>query len=99
MVANSGDQSVSIFEVKGSTVIGDFSILPPIVVPQVPTPYAVTRCRIGDQYVDDHVLVTSPSDGSVSILRVPDATILGTIHVGSLPYAAAFPCSVTAVLP
>ena len=88
VVANSGDQSVSIFELKGSTIIGDFSILPPTVVPQVPTPYAVTRCRMGDQYVEDHVLVTSPSDSSVSILRVPDANILGTIHVGPLPYAA-----------
>jgi len=81
-VTNSGDNSVSILSLiddYGTRIAG----LHPVAVARgVPAPYAVAGCS-------ERIVVTSPEDNSVSIIRVPEATIAVTIKVGSKPKAVA----------
>jgi len=76
VVANSGDNSVSIY--------GDLTLSPKGVVTGIPSPYAVAGCSNGT------VLVTSPSDNSVWVLGVTNqgtAGVRGRVSTGPQPYA------------
>ena len=65
VVANSGENSVSI--------LSAFSTLNPITkVMEIPSPYGVAACLSENDLPSQHVLVTSPSDNSVRVLRISD---------------------------
>lgn len=102
-VANSGDNTVSLFEVSGfNSATGTFG-LGPISNPQVPSlysvsaPYGVVTC--GDARESRAILgflITSSSGNSVTLLRLSlgisnevVATELRPINVGPQPYSAA----------
>jgi uncharacterized protein (TIGR03437 family) len=93
-IANSGDDSVSILVLTPDIPqrVPYQNIAPLSVIRGVPSPYAVVSCgtSIG------RFLVTSPSDGSVSLLDAPSGTIVATIKVGPQPYAAT--CAGTSVV-
>jgi len=85
-VANSGDNSVSVFVFDP-----DFGIPPRFpfrnlspskIIRGVPSPFAVSSCESG------RFLVTSPSANSVSLIDAPSGTVLGTFGVGQQPYSA-----------
>jgi len=80
VVANSGDNSVSIFALNYT---GPAPVTPLTVVRGIPSPYAVAACGSPEA----PVLVTFPSDNSVRVIQVPGGKILGTVQVGSQPYA------------
>ena len=81
VVANSGDNSVSIFQLNlGSQGI---ALSLSATVTGIPSPYAVADCGNGT------VLVTSPSDNSVRLIQVSPAKVLGTLKTGSQPYSVA----------
>jgi uncharacterized protein (TIGR03437 family) len=83
VVANSGEDSASIFTVGGSPVLPALRAT----VRGIPSPYAVGGCSAGT--TGDRALVSSPTDNSVSIISVPDGKILGKATVGPQPYAVA----------
>jgi uncharacterized protein (TIGR03437 family) len=94
-VANSGDDSVSIL-----VLTPDFTarvpyqnIAPFSVIRGVPSPYAVSSC--GTAWTGKF-LVTSPSDGSVSLLDAPSGSTVSTLKVGPQPYSAT--CGGTSVV-
>jgi len=76
-VANSGDNSVSVFPnlVSHPTVIGG-----------IPSPYSVTSCGTGTD--GGRFLVTSPSANSVSLIDARNGRLIATFPVGQQPYAA-----------
>jgi uncharacterized protein (TIGR03437 family) len=87
VVANSGDNTVSIFVA-----------MPPVfsqTVSGIPSPASVVPCTqitLSDGRPAATVLVTSPSDNSARLIQVPNtgaATVLRTISTGSQPFAAA----------
>ena len=82
-VANSRDDSVSIFSLKGDpagTILATMQLKK--TVRGIPAPYAVSVCGL------ETVLVTSPLDNSVTLVQVPDGQVLGRVRVGPLPYSA-----------
>ena len=81
VVANSGDDSISLLELQRDAT-GLASLFAREVVRGIPSPYAVATCR-------DKVLVTSPADDLVSVLYLETRTVSGTIQLGPEPYAAA----------
>jgi len=81
VVANSGDESVSLFQANyTSNSVYTLELL--ATVRGIPSPHAVTFCGW------DYVLVTSPTDDSVSLIRVSERRVLGKIRVGPQPYSA-----------
>lgn len=76
-VANSGDNSVSVFPnlVSHPTVIGG-----------IPSPYSVTSCGTGTD--GGRFLLTSPSANSVSLIDARNGRLIATFPVGQQPYAA-----------
>ena len=78
-VANSGDNSVSVFEFPPDLealpheVYRNMKLL--AVIRDIPSPYAVVSCGPG-------FLVTSPSANSVSLISVSTETVVGTATVG-----------------
>ncbi len=85
-VANSGDDSVSVFELKpdlNDPQNWQETIAPIRTLQRVPAPFAVVGCGVGQ------LLVTSPSANSLSLVRVPEGTLVATITVGPQPYSAA----------
>jgi uncharacterized protein (TIGR03437 family) len=96
VVANSGDNSVSIFGPLGTlnAATGTFTLTPLSLVTGVPSPYAVSTCPINSNGVAS-VLVTSPSDNSVRVVvpSIQGGTFSGvgapTVQTGSQPYSVA----------
>ena len=78
-VANSGDDSVSVFQVTFNPSTGLFSLVSRGVA-HVQAPYGVVAC--GQAF-----LVTSSSGNTITGLN-SDGTISGTINVGPQPYSA-----------
>jgi len=98
VVANSGHDSVSVFLVLNfrstfeSDPITDYRAELLTTVRGISAPYAVASCVGTDGLslgVGDRVLVTSPTDNSVTVVRVPEGTIPGKISVGPQPHAVA----------
>ncbi len=83
VVANSGDDSISIFRLlyDSKTQISSLQFIK--TVQGIPGPYAVKGCG-GPQ-----VLVVSPADNSVRVIQVPEGALVATIHVGREPRAVA----------
>src|ERR1022692_4214222 len=83
VVANSGSNSVSIFELYsgGSPLV---NVTNTYTVP-VPGPYAVATCT---NKMDARAVVTSPGDHSISVLSLPTGTLLGKVALGSVAYSA-----------
>ncbi len=77
VVANSGDNTLSILSISRQHVVSQLGL-----VRGVPSPYAVVQCF-------EDVLVTSPSDNSIRLVRAPQGEITKTIRVGLQPKAAA----------
>ncbi len=91
-VANSGDNSVSIFELNLDRRTSRAILVPRTTVQQVPSPYSVTFCRHpldrdSSPVSGDRLVVTSPSDGSISVVQVPQGILLGTVKTGPKPYS------------
>ncbi len=82
-VANSGENSVSIFRVNRDQQDTDkpktITLLRSVM--GIPSPYAVADCPF------DMALVTSPMDDSVRLLRVSTGELAGTMKVGPQPYS------------
>ena len=82
MIANFGDNSVSIFGPLGTrnAATGEFTLPQSSVITGIPSPYAISTCPI-DNNLNAAVLVTSPSTNSVRLFS-------GTaVPTGSQPYA------------
>ncbi len=80
-VANSGEDSVSLFEFSFASGLSRGVLSS--VVRGIPAPYSVTGCL-------DGFLVTSPSANSVSLIRPATGagTLVATARVGPQPYSA-----------
>lgn len=92
VVANSAEDSVSIFRVRNSRPSmwdreNQFSLELAATVRGIAAPYGVAGCNSGDG--SDTALVTSPADGSLTVLSVPDGKTLGKLAVGPQPRAVA----------
>ena len=83
VVANSGDNSVSILGLKGGTVTP--TVTPLTTLTGIPSPYAIASCGGHGALM----LITSPSDKSVRVLQLPDGGVVGKLQTGSQPYSAA----------
>ena len=88
-VANSGDNSVSILEIKvefkDPSAPGLGIISPYALIRGIPSPYAVVPCTgYGGEGL---FLVTSPSADSVSLIDAVKGTVVATVKVGSQPYS------------
>ena len=81
-VANSGDNSVSIFQLNPAPQ-NPLTLL--VTVTGIPSPYGVFECFDGTRSA---VLVTSPSENSVRLISVPQGQVLGTMKTGAQPYSA-----------
>jgi uncharacterized protein (TIGR03437 family) len=88
VVANSGDDSVSIFRVSSWNQYYPFSLQLVATAGGIPSAYAVAACLVTPG-TGDRVLVTSPTDNSVFVVSVADGKILGKIAVGPQPRAVA----------
>ncbi|MSO19677.1 MAG: hypothetical protein EXQ56_04320, partial [Acidobacteria bacterium] len=94
VVANSGENSVSIYRLSASESKINFSSEQKVL--GIPSPYDVAACpdtnppilpidvRMG---LVGTFLITSPSDNSVRVLRTPAGVIAGVIPVGPQPYS------------
>ena len=96
VVANSGDNSLSFFQGTSNPQLGQVVFSPSKVVSGIPGPYALAVCyRFSLSDVEQTlVLATSPSDNSVTVVQIPDATVVAKIKVGLQPYSVA--CSPSA---
>ena len=84
VVANSGENSVSVLEITPSRFYPDFSVLASSTqISGVPSPYGVTGCGVGV------FVATSPADNSISFVNAREGTVKATVTVGSQPYSAA----------
>ncbi len=95
IVANSGENSVSILSLRFTSVL-EITFDPIMTkVTGIPSPYAVAACPRVDLKPPQYVLVTSPSDNSVRVLQVPEfgapgpVTLVGTLRVGPQPHSIA----------
>ncbi len=77
VVANSGEDSISIFRLQFPG-----SVSPGATIHGIPSPYGVAACG------NDKVVVTSPSRNSIYIVQLPEGPVSGPIQVGSQPYSA-----------
>ncbi|OFV96747.1 MAG: hypothetical protein A3F68_01225 [Acidobacteria bacterium RIFCSPLOWO2_12_FULL_54_10] len=95
VVANSGENSVSLFQLKQSPSNFNFAIVTSsTLIPGIPSPYGVIACNpLSDSSL---FIVTSPSANSISIVDAEAGKVTATIRVGSLPYSAA--CSEAGVI-
>jgi len=84
IIANSGDNSVSYLGVGPSTTGGPYVAGGVVTVSGIPAPYAVAICPDGDTAV-----VSSPSDGSVTVLAHLSGPIARKVQTGSQPYSVA----------
>jgi len=81
-VANSGENSVSIFQLTLGTSAA--TLRPATTVAGIPAPSGVAFCEQGLSG-SARLLVTSLSDNSVNVVQASQGTILGTIKVGTQP--------------
>ncbi len=81
-VANSGDNSVSVFVVRPAQT-GLAAMALSTVIPGIASPYAVVPCP------DGRFLVTSPSANSFSLIDPRAGTLVRTVRVGPQPFSAA----------
>lgn len=79
VIANSGEDSVSLFRVQIDSSFRSVSHL--TTIRRIPAPFAVYACG------SDIAVVTSPSDNSVSFVHLVQGTV-ATVRVGSQPYSA-----------
>ena len=79
VVANSGEDSLSLFRVQIDSSFRSVSHLRTI--RGIPSPFAVSACG------SDTAVVTSPSDNSVSFVHLVQGTV-ATVQVGTQPYSA-----------
>lgn len=79
-VANSGDNSVSIFQLNLTPQSASLTLA--ATVTGIPSPYGVFACG------SNTFLVTSPSDNSVRLIQAPQGQIVGAAKTGLQPYAA-----------
>src|SRR3990170_4634242 len=86
-VANSGDDSVSVFELLGVGAGDTKRVSLVTTIRGIPAPHGLSFCTPGATGVN--LLVTSPSDNSVSVVRIPEGTVSGRIQVGPEPYSVA----------
>ena len=77
-VANSGSNSVTVLELTGQPTAMTLTLT--ATAQPVPAPYAVGAC--GPRFV-----VSSPADGSVSVIQIPDGTVVGKVGTGPQPRA------------
>jgi len=88
VVANSGEDSISIFRVKLARDSYDQSSLELVAsVRGIPSAYAVAGCNRAA--TGDKALVTSPTDNSVTVVNAADGKVLGKLAVGPQPHAVA----------
>ncbi|OFW40787.1 MAG: hypothetical protein A3J28_18805 [Acidobacteria bacterium RIFCSPLOWO2_12_FULL_60_22] len=78
VVANSEEDSVSIFE-----ILSTFLVQPRGKIEGIPRPYGVSSCGSG------RAVITSPTQNRITIIQLPEATILGSLQVGARPYSVA----------
>ncbi len=83
LVANSGDNSVSVVRISGGN--GPKTIRTEATIQGIPAPYAVASCR----GATPSMLVTSPSDNSITVFPLGLEANQRTIKVGTQPYSAA----------
>ena len=76
VVANSEEDSVSIFEILSTLLVQ-----PRGKIEGIPRPYGVSSCTGG------RAVITSPTQNRITIIQLPEATILGTLQVGARPYS------------
>jgi uncharacterized protein (TIGR03437 family) len=92
VVANSGENSVSIFQLRpdpASPATAPYrSVTLSATIQGIPSPYGVARCNSG-VLGRDGFLVTSPSANSVSFIDAAKGTVVATVAVGRQPYSAA----------
>jgi len=94
VVANSGEDSVSIFSVGGARV----GLGLRTTVRGIPFPYGVAGCNYSD--TGNTALISSPTDNSVSVVSVWDGKILGKVAVGPQPQGVAcFPGTTPETIP
>jgi uncharacterized protein (TIGR03437 family) len=77
-VANSGEDTVSLYNTAGRGTGETKRIGLRTTIHGIAGPYGVSFCG-------NRLLVTSPSDNSVSVVQIPDGNILGRVAVGSEP--------------
>lgn len=95
VIANSGDNSISVLTLE--TFAEDtFTLTPSVVVTGIPSPYNVAACPVDSSGLNDYyvgiVLVSSPSDNSVRVLRLSWSGFSGSVDrvpTGPMPYAVA----------
>ena len=85
-VANSGDASISIYQLQGNQV--------PTTIQGIPDPHAVILNCGRSTFFSPAVIVTSPSDNSVSFIQFPSSGLVSNpsitkISVGKQPVSAA----------
>jgi len=91
-VGNSGEDSISLFRAIYVISSDSFRLELLSTVRGIPAPYGVASCVASSVYsvpVGNRLLVSSPSDGSVAVVRIPEGTIVGKIPVGPQPHAVA----------
>jgi uncharacterized protein (TIGR03437 family) len=88
VVANSGEDSISIFRVKLPRDSHDqFSLELLATVHGIPSAYTVAGCNRAT--TGDKALITSPTDNSVTVVNAADGKLLGKLAVGPQPHAIA----------
>jgi len=88
VVANSGEDSISIFRVKLPRDSHDqFSLELLATVHGIPSAYAVAGCNRAT--TGDKALITSPTDNSVTVVNAADGKLLGKLAIGHQPHAVA----------
>src|SRR3989338_1145647 len=78
VVSNSGEDSVSLFRGTSTSQYFGYRLEFLRTVPGIPAPYGVASCtesRSGGFGRGDRVLVTSPTENSVSVIRVTDGSV------------------------
>lgn len=89
-VANNAGNAVSVFELVGRALVAATTIQ------NIPAPYAISACRPGAgrasarlRGAGNRILVTSPTEGVVRILQVPEGRVLAVLPVGPEPHSIA----------
>jgi uncharacterized protein (TIGR03437 family) len=91
-VANSGDNSVSLFDLARDGETGRPTLALKKVVREVPSPYGVSFCQnsVSEgniQTLDPLLVVTSPITNAVVMVDTVQARVLSVIEVGPEPYS------------
>ena len=85
-VAISDDNSVAVFRVVPQTSTTGATLIPLGTVSGIPSPYSITGCDLETSAA--RLVVTSPSDNSISIFDVNKLTVVAKITVGAQPFSA-----------